>query len=212
MSETAKLKLYLTENDQENFYDWREKLCGKQDSNMTKIDGAFLSVDEAISNIENNINGNSESIDDLKVSVESLSNNIDANNSRVTDIQSDINSVKTEMDTQIGAINADLNTKIGAINSAVESKADKSVSVEADLLSDAWEGESAPYSQSVNTEGVTAECNGSASLSSRATSEQRNAARDAWLAISSQGDGVLTIAADGEKPTIDIPITIILFG
>lgn len=41
MSETTNYGLYLTDDSSENFLDWREKMNGKEDSNMTKIDAAL---------------------------------------------------------------------------------------------------------------------------------------------------------------------------
>ena len=54
MAETTNYKLYLTDSDAIKFLEWREKLCGQTDSNMTKIDAALaLKADGLI--YENNI-------------------------------------------------------------------------------------------------------------------------------------------------------------
>ena len=42
MSETTNYKLYLTDSNTEHFQDFREKLCGQDDSNMIKIDNALF--------------------------------------------------------------------------------------------------------------------------------------------------------------------------
>lgn len=41
MSETTNYQLYLTDSNQEKFLDWRTKMNGPTDSNMTKIDKAL---------------------------------------------------------------------------------------------------------------------------------------------------------------------------
>lgn len=41
MSETKNYGLYLTDSAKERFRDWREKMCGKEGSNMQKIDAAL---------------------------------------------------------------------------------------------------------------------------------------------------------------------------
>ena len=41
MSETPNFHLYITDDSQEHFMDWREKMNGKENSNMTKIDAAL---------------------------------------------------------------------------------------------------------------------------------------------------------------------------
>lgn len=38
MAETAHYGLYITDDDQTKFYDWRQQMNGTADSNMTKID------------------------------------------------------------------------------------------------------------------------------------------------------------------------------
>lgn len=38
MSETSNYKLYITDDNTERFLDWRNKMNGVSDSNMTKID------------------------------------------------------------------------------------------------------------------------------------------------------------------------------
>ena len=44
MARTTNLDLYVTDDNQENFVDFRTQLCGENNSNMTKIDEAFLSI------------------------------------------------------------------------------------------------------------------------------------------------------------------------
>ena len=41
MNETTNYKLYITDNEEEKFANWREKMNGTQDSNMIKIDAAL---------------------------------------------------------------------------------------------------------------------------------------------------------------------------
>lgn len=97
------------------------------------------------------------------------------------------------------------------IDNALYQKADKSKSETATLLSSAWTGESAPYTQTISVENLTAEQNGNISVSKSSSFEQRDAARAAMLSVVGQQNGSLTIAADGDKPETDIPVDIILF-
>lgn len=97
------------------------------------------------------------------------------------------------------------------IDNALYQKADKSKSETATLLSSAWAGESAPYTQTISVENLTAEQNGNISVSKSSSFEQRDAARAAMLSVVGQQNGSLTIAADGDKPETDIPVDIILF-
>ena len=98
------------------------------------------------------------------------------------------------------------------IDTELFKKAATSKKVAGTLSAAAWVGASAPYTQQITVEGLTAEQNGSISLTQSATPEQREAARNALLFATNQTDGSLTITADGEKPKIDIPAEIILLG
>lgn len=98
------------------------------------------------------------------------------------------------------------------IDAALGEKANSSIAVGATLLSSAWNGIDAPFTQSLSIDGLTASQNGTISVSHDATAAQREAARDAMLSVVGQADGTLTIAADGEMPEIDIPVYIILLG
>lgn len=110
------------------------------------------------------------------------------------------------------SINGAENSNMEKIDSALASKANLSTSVSASLSASQWTGDSAPYTQSIDIPNLTYDHNGIISISSSATLEQRNSARDAMLSITSQADGILTISADGDKPEIDIPVVVVLFG
>lgn len=60
--------------------------------------------------------------------------------------------------------------------------------------------------------GLTADQNGIVFISPTATREQRDSARAAELFVKGQTDSLLYIGADGEVPTIDIPVSVVLFG
>ena len=64
--------------------------------------------------------------------------------------------------------------------------------------------------QTVAVSGLGAVQDGFAQIAQSATDAQRTAARDAVLSITGQTANQLTISADGEIPTVDIPITVVL--
>ena len=98
------------------------------------------------------------------------------------------------------------------IDNALGEKANSSVAIYTTLLASAWAGVNAPFTQELAVEGLTASQNGVIDVAHDATTLQREIAREAMLSVVGQADGTLTIAADGELPTSDIPVYIILLG
>jgi len=107
-------------------------------------------------------------------------------------------------------MNGETNSNMVKIDNALDQKADHSTHISGAIPASGWEGEEAPFTQTIQITGLTADGNGSISVSQGATAAQREAARLAMLNVTSQGVGELTIVADGEKPEIDIPFTVIL--
>jgi hypothetical protein len=73
-----------------------------------------------------------------------------------------------------------------------------------------WSGASAPYTNTITVSSVSAGDNILVSIGAGATAAEYAAAVDAQLHCSAQADSSVTITAFGTKPTIDIPITIVI--
>lgn len=101
--------------------------------------------------------------------------------------------------------NADTNKYL---ETAIAAKAIKSSSVEVTLTSSAWSS----GAQTVSVTGLGATQNGVVGVSKSATADQREAARAAALSVTAQAAGSLTITADGDVPTVNIPLTVTLMG
>jgi hypothetical protein len=101
---------------------------------------------------------------------------------------------------------------ITGLASALAGKANKSVEYTGTLDKDDWTGSEAPYTQTVSISGLPANAKGLIGLADTATAAQREAARDAMLIKTAQAAGSVTITADGDKPTINIPIVILEVG
>ena len=110
------------------------------------------------------------------------------------------------------AMNGMTESNMIKIDTALGEKADKSAEVSGTLLASDWVGEEAPYTQEISVEGLEAGQGGSIGLAQNATTEQRQAAREAVITVLDQDDGSLTVVADGDKPAIDIPFVITIFG
>lgn len=92
-------------------------------------------------------------------------------------------------------------------------KADKSTDTTATLLASGWTGDSAPYSYTLAVAGVTADSNQELLPALDITTEQLSALQAANIQDGGQAAGSITLKAFGEdKPTIDLPIRIILRG
>lgn len=102
------------------------------------------------------------------------------------------------------------NSNMTKIDAALSEKAQKSHFINATLAADGWTGGSAPYTQVLAVDGMGANVNGSIGLADSATDSQRAAVRNAMLYISAQATGQLTIVADGDKPEVDLPVTVII--
>ena len=108
-------------------------------------------------------------------------------------------------------INGNSNSNMEKIDTALGEKANLSVAISAVLSMSEW-SENAPYSQTISVDGLTEEQNGIITIGQNITTEQIEDVVDADMRISSQADGSLTVTAYGDKPTRDIPVTIILLG
>lgn len=102
------------------------------------------------------------------------------------------------------------NSNMTKIDAALSEKAQKSHFINATLTADGWAGDSAPYTQVLAVDGMGASANGSIGLAGSATDSQRAAVRNAMLYISAQATGRLTIVADGDRPEVDLPVTVII--
>lgn len=78
-------------------------------------------------------------------------------------------------------------------------------------LTATWSG-TGPFTQAVAITGMTATKNGIIGLAPTATAAERAAAKAASLMLTSQGTDTITITADGDKPTIALPIVVIMLG
>ena len=87
----------------------------------------------------------------------------------------------------------------------------KSKTYQMTMAAAGWTGDAAPYSIDLTVEGVTATNN--VDIIPQASTEDQI---DAWLGLGymlgSQTEGKVTIKSWGDKPAVDIPITVIVRG
>ncbi len=98
------------------------------------------------------------------------------------------------------------------IDSVLADKADNSRAIIETLHADQWTQSGSVFTQVITIEGLTPEQNGLIGMAQNVSEGQLEAVRSAGLYISQQSEGSLTIASDGETPSCDIPVVIILLG
>lgn len=93
-------------------------------------------------------------------------------------------------------------------------KADKAISISATLTTTGWSGSGAPYTQTVSAPGVTADPAQVVNVSAaeNLTADQYEAVTGAQLWGKSKSVNSIVVAAYGDKPTVNIPIVITIYG
>ncbi len=82
----------------------------------------------------------------------------------------------------------------------------------ATLTAAGWAGTEAPFSQTVTVTGMTAGRKAVAGLSPAATGAQYQAAAKAQLRVTAQGTDTVTVQAEGEKPEVDLLVSVLMVG
>jgi len=110
-------------------------------------------------------------------------------------------------------LNTDERTNlVEAINEVNESKADKSTKTDVILLASDWTGDTAPYTYTLPVNGVTESSAVEILPQSSLTNAQVDAMINAIIANGIQSNDCITLYAYGDKPNVDLPITIIIRG
>lgn len=99
-----------------------------------------------------------------------------------------------------------------AIQTQLNNKSNKSTIVNATLLTASWTGASAPYSYSLTVTGVTTTSNQELIPTVDVTDAQIKALQGANITDAGQSANTISLKAWGAKPTIDLPIRVILRG
>ena len=99
-------------------------------------------------------------------------------------------------------------SQVGLIGGA----APKSIGQVATATVAGWVGTAAPYTQVLTVEGVSATCNVEVGLASNATLAQIKDCGKALVWCTAQGTNQITLTAHNKKPTVDLPIQILIIG
>ena len=104
------------------------------------------------------------------------------------------------------------NQNADKIDSAIASKADKSIEKSATLLASSWIGDTAPYYITITVEEATATNIIEINPTPEQSEEEYDIMSEALIDGYSQTTGSITLVARGEKPTIDLPIELVIRG
>ena len=137
----------------------------------------------------------------------------------VTELQTKTQDLETSVgENEQAIINAnesiqDLSTRVEANEDSLTTKAEKSKVLSYTLSSIGWEGSEAPFTFVLNNvSGVTDSNNVELVVPSDISLEQVESFQSASIVTGTQAANSITLKAYGEKPTIDLPITVIVRG
>lgn len=101
-----------------------------------------------------------------------------------------------------------LNQRLTSLNT----KVDKSTLVDKTLLASGWTGSTAPFTYNLEVAGVTTTSNQELLSTTDITQAQLEALQSANIVDGGQLLNTIILKAYGDKPTIDIPIRVVLRG
>jgi len=211
-----------------------EKPLGSEKYNINKLNANFDKIDEALGNLSSD--ASSVTIEDqnnyyLSTDVEgalsevgytlaNLPTNTVTDINQLTDesglIPSDISDL-TDTTGIIPSDVSDLSDTSNLIPSDYEktiwnAKANKSTELALTLSTASWAGTAAPFTYALTVTGVTVDSNQELVPSTDITQTQLEALQAANVQDAGQASNIINLKAWGEKPSVDIPIRVILRG
>lgn len=168
------------------------------------VDNAINTVNTTISAIDTRVTAISTAIADTDVRVT-------ANSTAITNINTDITGIKstdTAQDVKIAQNSED----IAHAEAELIKKANPSSEIQVTLLSSGWTGSDAPYTQILTVNGITATNNAHWDAAMSATKEQLENAGACFIKATAQAVNSITFTAYDDKPTVNIPISVVILG
>lgn len=198
-----------------NAYDvltqWKEEITNEACEKATAISDATIGMLKEVS----------ESIEDFKKRTEAtiFTTNFETGNLEYTspNYTFDVNEETGNLEWEINDPSYDNNIvqiieKVTEVESSVSNKANKSTVETVTVVASDWIGDDAPYTNSISVSGVSADNFIEVLTPSSVTDEQYAAYSSANITKITQSDNSITLYAYGIKPTIDLPITVIVRG
>lgn len=99
---------------------------------------------------------------------------------------------------------------VAGLQSALD--ANKGTAIAVTLASGSWTGTAAPYTYTISNSAITATSNQELTPATDITADQLTALQNANIIDGGQAAGSMTLKAFGEKPSVDIPVRVIVKG
>ena len=212
----------VTENVQTQLNDKVDKVTGKglstndyTNAEKTKLSGIETGAQK---NTITGVKGNAETtyrtgnvnITATNIGLGNVNNTSDANKPISNATQAALNDKQAKI-TASGLLKGNGS---GGVTTATKGTdyAGTSKMVTATLLAASWTGDAVPYSYTLTVTGVTANSNQELLPALTITSEQLTALQAANIQDGGQAANSVTLTAFGDKPTIDLPIRVIVRG
>lgn len=108
----------------------------------------------------------------------------------------------------------DLSGEIASINKTIENKLNKRTTIDATIPASGWTGDAAPYTVNITVTQLTGAADELVEVyvPHTATLEQKTAWSEAGIVSGDNQEGALILEALMEKPTVDIPLKLMVGG
>lgn len=108
----------------------------------------------------------------------------------------------------------DLSGEIASINKTLENKLNKRTTIDATIPASGWTGDAAPYTVNITVTQLTGAADELVEVyvPHTATLEQKTAWSEAGIVSGDNQEGALILEALMEKPTVDIPLKLMVGG
>ena len=151
-----------------------------------------------------------------------LSGTVDANTADIAQLITDLTTAQGTLTTLQGIVSQNvlditaneiaIETANSDIDLLTSGKADKPSLVNTSLLALSWVGSASPYTLDLSVANVSATSIQQLKIALSASSAEITAFQNAIVLDNGQTEGHMLLKAIGDKPTIDIPVTIMLQG
>lgn len=189
-------------------------LQGDGNGNITAVESIGAEVvtlnkaDVGLGNVDNTSDANKPISTATQTALNAKQPSITANGVLKGDGEGNVTAAE-EAEVELVELTAD---SIGAASKEYVDSVATGTTLSVTLASASWTGTAAPYSYTISNSAITATSNQELSPATSITADQLTALQNANIIDGGQAVGSMTLKAFGEKPSVDIPVRIIVKG